>query len=317
MPEVQEHILSTLAYFDNFRYPLTAAEILSFLPHASTEGELKNHLAELLYTGAVFRVQEYYSLSNDEYVARRRNEGYLHAMPMIRTAQKIAGLLSAFPFVRGVAISGSLSKYYADEQSDIDFFIITAGNRLWLARSFTHVAKKISFLFNRQHLFCMNYYIDEYQPEIEEHNLFTATEVVTLIPVNGMPAFILFNQANSWTRSFLPNHALPAIPVALPQRNLLARGIEKLLHNAVGDWLDTQLMHLTSKRWNAKKHAGKRNETGMLMGMRCGKHYSKPDPGLFQEKIICNYRRRAREIIESVRARQLAASAGTAAPYNS
>ncbi|BAV05569.1 hypothetical protein SAMN05421788_108291 [Filimonas lacunae] len=318
MPEVKEDILTTLTYFDNFRYPLTAAEILSFLPNICSRATLEIHLAALLQTGTVFQVQGYYSLCNDAGMVQRRITGYQKAMPLIRTAEKIAGLLSAFPYVRGVAISGSLSKGYADEHSDIDFFIITAGNRLWLARTFTHIAKKISFLLHKQHLFCMNYYIDEYYPEIVEQNIFTATEVVTLMPVKGMAAFIVFNQANGWARRFLPNHPLPAVPTKMLRHNLLARGIEKLLNSTIADWLDNRLMLLTEKRWTAKKQAGKRDDHGRVMSMHSGKHYSKPDPTFFQEKLMNNYRQRAREIIRKAQPHWMAAIHPDATePYNS
>lgn len=296
MPEVKASILAALAYFDNFRYPLTLPEIHSFLSHPCSLLEAEMHLAALLQAGAVFRLYEYYSLRNDTGIVQRRKTGYQHAVRQMQTARKIARLLSCFPFVRGVAISGSLSKYYADEHSDTDFFLITAGNRLWLARSFTHVAKKISFLFRKEHLFCMNYYIDEYEPVIAEQNIFTATEVVTLIPVEGMSAFILFNQANSWTRRFLPNHLLPAVPVTPLRRPVLTRCIETLLNNALGEWLDTRLMRLTAKRWTAKQRSGQCDDHGLPLRMQTGKHFSKPDPSLFQEKIIHHYRQRTLEV---------------------
>jgi hypothetical protein len=93
--------------------------------------------------------------------------------------------LYRFPFVRGIGISGSLSKNYADEDADIDFFIITSRNHLWIARTFLHGLKKLSFLVGKQDWYCMNYFIDEEALVIAEKNIFTATEVVTLKPVCG------------------------------------------------------------------------------------------------------------------------------------
>ena len=54
---------------------------------------------------------------------------------MLGRAKWGASIIAAFPFVRAVGISGSLSKQYADENSDIDYFIITAANRLWIAKN--------------------------------------------------------------------------------------------------------------------------------------------------------------------------------------
>jgi predicted nucleotidyltransferase len=51
------------------------------------------------------------------------------AVKHIKKAKAVAKFLSWFPYIRGIAISGSLSKNFADENSDLDFFIITAANR--------------------------------------------------------------------------------------------------------------------------------------------------------------------------------------------
>jgi hypothetical protein len=65
-------------------------------------------------------------------------------------------------------------------------FITTAKNRLWIARTLMHGLKKLTFLFNKQHYFCMNYYVDEVQQlQIREKNIYTAIEVATLMPSTG------------------------------------------------------------------------------------------------------------------------------------
>src|SRR5690606_3777846 len=102
--------------------------------------------------------------------------GNLMANKFSDIARKKAKLISQFPFVRGVMASGSLSKGYADEKSDIDFFIITIPNRLWIARTLLVLYKRI-FLLNSHKFFCVNYFVDEKHLGIEEKNLFTATEL--------------------------------------------------------------------------------------------------------------------------------------------
>jgi predicted nucleotidyltransferase len=116
-------------------------------------------------------------------------------------AKGVGRLLIKFPFVRGVGISGSLSKNFADDKSDIDLFIITEKDRLWIARTLMHCFKKLTFLANRQHHYCMNYYVDEQQLQIAEKNIYTAIEVDTLIPLEGDVVFEQFYTANTWTRT--------------------------------------------------------------------------------------------------------------------
>ena len=88
-------------------------------------------------------------------------------------------MLFQFPFVRGVFISGSLSKRCAAEKEDVDYFIVTSANRLWIARTIMHLYKKLTYLRGRQDRYCMNYFIDEEALEIKEKNIFTAVEMIT------------------------------------------------------------------------------------------------------------------------------------------
>src|SRR5690606_24675809 len=141
---------------------------------------------------------------------------------------------------------------YADEKSDIDLFIITRRNRLWIARTLMHCFKKLTFLVNRQHYYCMNYYVDEQQLEIVEKNIYTAIELETLVPLEGDTAFTDFYAANTWTRTWLPNTG-PRIPAAHPLQPHRLKGLgERLLGNTLGSWLERILMHITTNRWDKK-----------------------------------------------------------------
>ncbi|MEI9810645.1 MAG: hypothetical protein WDO16_23755 [Bacteroidota bacterium] len=142
-------------------------------------------LEQLVAEGTIFRIAEFYLLQNDSALVKRRREGNQRAGQLLPKAMRIGRFLSRFPYVRGVGISGSLSKMYADEKADIDFFIITKANRLWIARTFMHLFKKLTFLTGRQHLYCMNYYIDEKALKLGEQNIYTAIETVTLLPAGG------------------------------------------------------------------------------------------------------------------------------------
>ena len=133
---VKQNILAALSYFDIFDYPLTQTEIGQFLKADYRHGEFAEELQNLVMENWIYKLDEFYSLQHNYSLANRRRKGNVKAKDMLQTAGKIAGFLSAFPFVKGVAVSGSLSKNFADENSDIDFFIITEKNKLWIARTF-------------------------------------------------------------------------------------------------------------------------------------------------------------------------------------
>ena len=289
---VKQDILATLTYFDIFDYPLVQTEIFQFLRHSYPQKEFTKALHELCIENWIYKLDEYYSLQDNYSLVIRRKDGNSRAKNMLKTADKIAAFLSRFPFVRGVAVSGSLSKNFADKDSDIDFFIITAKNKLWLARTFMHCFKKFTFLVNKQEWFCMNYYIDEEALQIKEQNLFTATEVATLLPLRGIDSFQQFYVNNKWSRNYLPNHVLRVSYVDELKKPFLKKLVEFILNNPLGNLLDISLMKLTSHRWMQKKKQRRLNKRGFVLGMDVSRHYAKPDPESFQKKLVETYEKR-------------------------
>jgi hypothetical protein len=295
---IRKDILATLAYFNLFDYPLKKNEIFLFLGHCNDYREFEQALTNLLKDSAVYKIAEFYSLQNDFKLAIRRFRGNEKAMNMLKKAEKAAAIIAAFPFVKAVGVSGSLSKYFADEQSDIDFFVITQANRLWIARTFLHIFKKLTFIVHRQNYFCMNYFIDDEEPAILEKNIYTAMEVVTVLPLRDNGIFDQFFKANSWVSVFFPNKYLHAPSVHTPARSWIKSVTEKLLNNQLGNSLDNFLMNQTARKWNAKTLSNKKDNKGMLMSMHVGKHFSKPNPEIFQKKILQSYENSLSEIFK-------------------
>jgi predicted nucleotidyltransferase len=296
---IKENILETLAYFDLFDYPLTRAEIFLFMKSKHDFEVFDDALKCLLGSEIIHQFDNFYSLKNDQYLVVRRNEGNKKAAELIKIAKKVGSLLIRFPYVRGIAISGSLSKNYADDDSDIDLFIITTKNKLWIARTIMHCFKKLTFLVNKEHLFCMNYYIDEQQMEIAEKNLYTAIEIGTLIPLQGDALFERFYAANAWTRDFLPNKNM-RVSCAKPVKAIFFKSfVELLFNNSAGNAIDNMLMKITGNRWQKKTEQKKLNNHGIVMGMNTGKHFAKPDPTNFQNKLLARYKNRVTRVLQA------------------
>lgn len=298
MTELKNDILTTLAYFDIFKYPLTQREIFLFLCKNYDQQAFEEAVTVLVTEKIIFRFHEFYCLQNNHSLLERRRTGNAYAKKLLQTAEKVAVLLAHFPYVRGIAVSGSLSKNYADKSSDIDLFIITAKNRVWITRTLMHCLKKISFLFNKEHLFCMNYYVDENELEIIEKNIYTATEIATLIPMQGALAFENFYAANNWMRSFLPNHFMRIMSAPEIKMSWLKLIAEMMVNNVLGDWIDHSLMKITGIRWIKKTKQQKLTSNGFVMSLDAGKHHAKPDPTNFQDKLLKLYETKAWQVLQ-------------------
>ena len=295
---IQNDIKATLAYYDIFYYPLTQFEIYQYLHNKYEYSVFITELELMVIQQQVFRNEEFYSLHNDPALTNRRKKGNQLARRMMITAGKKAEFLFKFPYVRGIGVSGSLSKNFADEFSDIDFFIITKGKRLWIARTLLHLFKKFTFLSGNQHFYCMNYFISEEELTIEEKNIYTATEIVTLIPLKGWKTFHAFNARNQWVKEFLPNHSMKISYIRDFKSGNLKRFLELLFNNILGSGLDKLLMNITRNRWDKKTREKKLNSRGILMGMKVSRSYAKPHPGNFQEKLVREYEEKLSELIQ-------------------
>ncbi|MEI7977515.1 MAG: nucleotidyltransferase domain-containing protein [Bacteroidota bacterium] len=280
----QISIIKTLIYFDVFSYPVTFMELKDFMQTPIQDEELLiEDLMQLLKKQLIFSIDDYYTLKNDKKLVIRRLAGNKQAEKHVHKAFKNAKLIGSFPYVRGVGISGSLSKGYMDESGDVDFFIITEPERLWIARTLLILYKKI-FLLNSRKYFCVNYFIDTNHLEIQDKNIFTATEILTLIPAYNHNVFKCFIEKNSWAQKHLPNK-LPVITnIENASNHFIKSKVEQLLNNKPGSYIDSLFMKLTLKKWKRKfKHI---EETDFELAMRTRKYVSKHHPQGFQQKVL-------------------------------
>ena len=294
---LRSSILKAIAYFDLFNYPLSLEDIVYFLDTETEEYPVRRELDALIEEGCLFRTGAFYSLQDDPALAEKRTNSRRRADALLPIAERGARLLYQFPFVRGVFISGSLSKRCAEVKEDVDYFIVTSANRLWIARSLMHLFKKLTYLRGHQHRYCMNYYVDEEALEIREKNIFTATELITLIAASGNGGVISFFKANEWTTRFYPQyHHRKRESLGTPRSSLFKRAGEQLFNNRIGDRLDDYFRKLTASRWKKKEDRGDLTLRGHKMSLQCGKHFARPNPEIFQQKILATYQRKIREL---------------------
>ena len=279
-------ILKTLAYFDIFNYPLSEKEIKNFLGCSVDDEMFDVAMKQLIFERVVFAVNGFYSLDDNAQKVQRRLEGNRRARKLLPIAARIGSFLYKFPYVRGVGISGSLSKNYADKKADIDFFIVTKKNRLWIARTILHLFKKSTFLLGRQHYYCMNYFVDEDALAIPERNVYTATEVITLLPVAGVFVMKNFFKANDWSRKWYPVYVADNNLEVSSRPSMLKKIAESALNGKMGDRFDNFLFHVTARRWKKKEMRELKNSKGKIMNLVTGKHSSRSDPEAFQQKIV-------------------------------
>jgi len=289
---VNEQVLHTLLYYDMFNYPLKKQEILRFLGIGrADEHALNNELQQLKNEGLIYQFGELFSLQNNEFNVIRRLKGNEAAEKYLTVAKRQAKLIARFPFVRAVMASGSLSKGYMDEKSDLDFFVVTEPGGLWIARTLLVLYKRL-FLFNSHKHFCVNYFVDSKHLKIEERNLFTATELATLVPLYGAEYYEYILDSNDWLRKFFPNYYHNEIgDVPHFKNNWFKQNLEKLIVFLSGDKLNSFFMNVSLSRWK-RMYEKDYHPADFNIAFKTKQHTSKNHPNHYQQKIYDLYCRK-------------------------
>lgn len=194
-------ILHTATYADIFDYPLTAAEIHRYLTgiHISLE-TVQQALPSLLQQHG-----EYYTLpGRAEIVATRQRRAQIAAALWPR-AQHFGVAIARLPFVRMVAVTGSLAMNNVENNADLDYLIVTTPGRLWLCRALILALNRIARLQGVE--LCPNYIISQRALVFSAQNIYAAHELAQMIPLAGMDVYGEIWRANRWLADFLPNAA--------------------------------------------------------------------------------------------------------------
>ncbi len=213
-------ILKTLIYSDVFDYPLTKEEIWKFLigkniNKDSFEKEL-NRLVRFEATPLGCNRNLYYLLGREE-IIQKRIKRKKESRKKLEAAKKIIRTFSLIPTVLFVGISGGLALENSDGADDIDLFVITSKNTLWITRLTLVLLLKLMGQYRgrgnpkvsgESNKICLNMLINEKGLMFEKsrQNLYTAHEIAQLKPIfDRNNTYREFMNANRWVSKFLPN----------------------------------------------------------------------------------------------------------------
>lgn len=296
----QYAIYGCICYFDIFKYPLQQAEIFEFVGKRLLPKDIENTLEELVALDVISTHQGFYFLQGASYARiQTRTIAEQRFRQKQKTIKRFGKLISKFPFVESVSISGSCSKGLLDASGDVDYFIITSRNRVWVCRTLLIAFKKI-FLFNSKKYFCVNYFIDVDHLEIPDKNNFVAAEISTLIPLNNQALFQKFLRENAWIKMFFPNKHNYNTTFLKKEKSqkYLSLVIELLLNNAFGNLLDKWFFLLTINKWEKKfPHFSKED---FDLNLRSKKNVSKHHPRGFQQVVLTELAKKLEKIREQV-----------------
>ena len=220
-------VLRSVIYASLFDYPLTLAQLESSLIGVRADAaaiESWCRESDLLQAALEQRDGLYFPAGRSDLVRTRSRREAL-SRQLLERDRRILSFVAGMPFVRMVALSGSLAHLNAEGSADLDLFVITTPHRVWSVTVATLVLSKM--LGWRKHV-CMNYVVSEDAMSIEPADLFSANQIIHLRPIVGHHVFDRFVKSNPFVRDFYPNFELAPIGPK-PQAARLKPALERLL----------------------------------------------------------------------------------------
>jgi hypothetical protein len=206
-------ILKTLLYSDIFNYPLKKEEIWRYLIANKEDAKLIED-SQLQKIKKVAYKDGFYFLKGKDKIVSLRKKREKESLKKLVKAKKVIEKIFLIPTVKFIGISGNLAANNAGKKDDIDLFIVTKKDTIWLTRFLIVIVLRLLKVYRRRgernvkDKFCCNMFLDEEALPFDKNqqDLFTARELAQLKPIKDRGD--VYNNlilSNKWLFTFLPN----------------------------------------------------------------------------------------------------------------
>lgn len=254
-------ILKTIIYGDVFHFPMTTQEIHHFLIYDKPVAY--NTIVKQLESSTEL---EKYLCHNDSYYALRerdilftlRTEREQMMDSLSKQMTYYGRILSYFPFVEFVGITGALAmRNPASALEDLDYIIITHPGRVWLARAI--IILLVRLMRHRNIEICPNYVLASDQLIQSRQDLYIAHEIAQILPVSNYDLLQHLRDQNQWATQYLPNALYPFhqhTKRGISQLGMmLKRGVEAVLSTPLGNGLEKWEYRRKAQRFEQQAQA--------------------------------------------------------------
>jgi len=209
--DLDSGILAPLSFFSLYGLPLSKEQIFNLIYKVSaTREQINQRLEYLVSAGRVQKTDNLYSLK-----PWKRERMAVNRLEMEKRWQKIArysAILRAIPYIEHISVIHSLAIGNVDQESDIDFFVVTKPNRLYFVRTMIIILFKLFGVYKTRkkikEQFCFGYYLTTENlnlAELEGQDNFLAFWFAAHIPVLGPDTHADLIRSNTWIYEYFPN----------------------------------------------------------------------------------------------------------------
>lgn len=291
----EEAIARSVLYSALFEYPLTLAQLRqSLIESRQTPSEI---LSTFRRSTALQQIVSYESgfffpAGEEEFIVRRRRRE-ARSRAFLRTHQPLLHLIAALPYVRLVALSGSIAHLNLESGGDLDLFIVTRGAHVWTtAVAVVLIAK----LLGRRRTLCANFIVADTALGFDPGDLFTASQVINLKPVSGADMYRRLLDANPFVRRFYPNFHHPDVGTLPLRQSAAARGVRRVVEWVIAPLapIAERLCRSAYRRYLRRRSGSWESPDQVQLGDRCVKLHTRSH----RAKVMQRYDGAVRRVME-------------------
>lgn len=192
-------MIATIRLAHHFESAFSAEQVYRYLRIKMEREEFEGAIAELKRRYLVFEKDgALFAVDMEESYRRKKNR----SKKLFERQRLYLSLFSKMPWVKYAALTGANAFESCRQRDDVDLFLITAGNRLWICYLLLVILGKI---LRKREVLCLNYLVDELNLHIKQQDYYTAVQILQMIPLfdNAFNKKIIGD--NRWIFDFLPN----------------------------------------------------------------------------------------------------------------
>jgi len=202
-------IAHSVLYAALFDYPLTLAQLRQTLIESEqTPSEILAIFAasERLRTLIDHEDGYFFPAGRRDLVAERQRREQ-RSRRFLARHRRLLACVSALPYVRLVALSGSIAHMNLEGSGDLDLFIVTKGRHVW---STAVAVVLLAKLLRKRRTLCANFVLADTALTLDQQDLFSASQIIHLKPLVGREVYSDLLARNPFVQRFYPNFHGPS-----------------------------------------------------------------------------------------------------------
>ncbi len=222
-------VIATLAYSNQFDFPLTSREISARLiasgviaqegwvgyadRQVATQQVIENALQHLVRLGVVVTNGEYWALQSFGHIFGTRVSRARQTQQKASAIDELVATTKEINWIQGIAITGSVAVQNATTTDDIDVLLVCQPKRLWLVRLLLllrawRAGRRVAPERQQGNGWCFNLWLESDNLAVPKtkRSLYEAFEVIQARFVYARTGVVRsWLQQNSWIAEFVPS----------------------------------------------------------------------------------------------------------------